>query len=181
MNSKTQQRNTQRWVSRAVWFGASLAAATSCRGDDTTAAPVHAPSGVTTPDRLAEDEALPESETAFGVPVPRGMRLTRHFLDSAYLSGSLSVEQSLDHVRSLVLASSVEMAAGGAVFHRAKIRGDEEDRLFRIEITPTRRGSQVVIRNITPPPTTPGLSEADQWRQAGRNPDGTLLNPNQVY
>jgi hypothetical protein len=32
----------------------------------------------------------------------------------------------------------------------------------------------VTIRDITPPPLTPGLTEEQRWEQVGLNPDGTL-------
>jgi hypothetical protein len=133
-----------------------------------------------TPDRLKADEHLPEAETAFGLPIPKGMRLTRHFSDAAYLAGSLDLSSALDHVRKYVEARDVEMTNQHAVFARARIKGNPE-KVFRIEIAATPRGSQVHIKDVTPPALARGLSEPEMWQRAGRKPDGTLLDPNQVY
>jgi hypothetical protein len=133
------------------------------------------------PDRLNADERLPEAETAFGLPIPAGMRLTRHFDDSAYFSGPMDVQSALEHVRGHVQARDLELMGQSAVFSRAYINGDAMQRLFRIEVTPLGSGSQVYIKNITPRAATRGLSETEKWSRAGRKPDGTPLDPNQMY
>jgi hypothetical protein len=134
-----------------------------------------------TPDRLAPEEDLSEAPVAFGMPLPTGMRLTRYFSDSAYFSGRVSLEDALAHVQQHVLARDVEMRTRRAVIPLAYIREDEKKRLFRIEIESTTEGSQIHVQDITPPPVAQGLSESERWIRAGRNPDGTLLNPKQVY
>jgi hypothetical protein len=138
-------------------------------------------SEVSAPDRLKPDERLPEAETAFGLPIPPGMRLTRHFDDSAYFSGPVELQSALEHVRSHVQAQDVELMGRSAIFARAYINGDALQRLFRIEVTPLANGSQVYLKNITPQAATRGLSETEKWSRAGRNPDGTPLDPNQMY
>jgi hypothetical protein len=133
------------------------------------------------PDRLAADEKLPEAETAFGLPIPKGMRLVRHFNDAAYFAGELGMDKALEHVRKYVHANEVQMLSKAAVFPRAYIAGDESKRLFRIQVTGFQGGSQIRIQDITPPRATTGLSQAEILRQAGRNPDGSVADPNQVY
>lgn len=134
-----------------------------------------------TPDRLSGNEQLPEAEIVFGLPIPKGMRLTRQFEDAAYLTGELDVASALEHVRPYVEARSVEVMNGVAIFAQAYIKGDARRHQFRIEISKTPGGSQVHVRDITPPPSTSGLTEAERWQRAGRKPDGSLLDPNQVY
>jgi hypothetical protein len=135
----------------------------------------------TPPDRLAEDERLPEAETAFGLAVPVGMRLVRHFNDAAYFSGDVPLESVLEHVKDRVVARDVEMLSAGVLFPRATLVKGDAERLLRIEIGKTRGGTQLHIQDITPPPALTGVSEADIWRQAGRNPDGTPIDQNQAY
>jgi hypothetical protein len=132
-------------------------------------------------DRLSPEEALPEAEIAFGLAMPRGMRLTRYFDDSAYFTGTLDMASVVEQIRGQLLAREVELLERRAVFPMAYIRGDATRRLFRVEVTANRQGSQVYVKNITPAPAPRGLSQAEIWRRAGRNPDGTLLDPNQVY
>ncbi len=136
------------------------------------------------PDRLAEGEQLPEAEIAFGLPLPKGMRVIRHFKSSAYIAGDVKLPDVLEHLQKYVLARDAEMQGEGAVFPRAHIAGDETQRLLRIEATQAEHGSQIYIEDITPPPPRAeltGLTQAEIWRLAGRNPDGSLIDPNQQY
>jgi hypothetical protein len=160
--------------------GLSLVVATGCRE---RAAPVAeaVADEQPAPDRLAPGEKLPEAETAFGLPIPKGMRLVRHFNDSAYFAGELPLASALEHVRKHVTPSDAQMLGKGAVFPRAHIVGDESQRLVRIAVTQAYSGSQIHIQDITPPPATTGLSQAEILRQAGRNPDGSLIDQNQLY
>jgi hypothetical protein len=110
------------------------------------------------------------------------MRLTRQFHDAAYFTGELSVAQVLEQVERHVQSRGVELIGERAVFSRAYVTGDRTRRPLRIEISRTPRGSQIHIADLTPTSvTTSGLSEAERWRQAGRKPDGTPLDPNQLY
>lgn len=132
-------------------------------------------------DRLQEGEDLPEAETAFGLPLPAGMKLTRHFSDAAYFTGELSVEKALEHVQGNVEARDIEMMSRRTVISRAYIKGDERRRLVRVEVSKLPGGSQIYIKDITPPPAIGRLSDAELWKRAGRKPDGTLLDENKVY
>jgi len=165
----------------------SLAALSACfgaiagcheRGAPEPPAPVSAPA---TPDRLAAGEHLSESETAFGLPLPAGMRLVRHFDDAAYFNGELAFDAVLEHVRARVRTEAVQLLSQGAVFPRAVVAGGDPKRLLRIELSEAPRGVQLHVKDITPPPAVTGVSEAEIWRKAGRNPDGTPIDQNTVY
>jgi hypothetical protein len=143
-----------------------------------SAPPTSAPA---TPDRLADGERLPEAELAFGLPLPAGMRVVRHFNDSAYFSGELDLDAVLEHVRRHVRTEAAQLLSQAVVFPRATVAEGEANRLLRIELSKTPRGTQLYIKDITPPPAVTGLSEAEIWRMAGRKPDGTPLDPNQLY
>lgn len=151
-----------------------------CHDKGAAEAPTPA-SAPTTPDRLANGERLPEAEMAFGLPLPAGMRVVRHFNDSAYFSGDLELEAVLEHVRRHVRAEPAQMLSQAIVLPRATALGGDGSRLLRIELSKTPRGTQLHIKDITPPPALSGLSEAEIWSKAGRKPDGTPLDPNQLY
>lgn len=161
-----------------VTLGLSL-----CAGCDTKPRVAPGPPEATAApsDRLQEGESLPEAETAFGLPLPAGMKLTRHFSDSAYFTGELSVEKALEHVQGSVEARNVEMMSRRTVIPRAYIKGDERRRLVRIEVSKLPGGSQIYIKDITPPPAIGRLSDAELWQRAGRKPDGSLLDENKAY
>jgi len=136
-----------------------------------------------TPDRLAAGERLPESETAFGLPLPRGMRLVRHFKDAAYFSGGVKLQQALEHLAKHVTPASAELVTNGAVFSRVNVTGAPAGAPpLRITLKRTQRGSQIHVEQLTPPPpVVSGLSQEELWRKAGRNPDGTPIDPSQLY
>lgn len=169
-----------RWAALGACAGVCLGL---CMGGcHATSAPEPAPpESTTTPDRLAADERLPEAETAFGLALPPGMHLVRHFNDAAYFSGDVPLDTVLEHVKEHVLTRQVELLSAGVLFPRASIVGDDTQRLVRIELSKTSGGTQLHIQDITPPPALTGLSEAEIWRKAGRNPDGTPIDQNQVY
>jgi hypothetical protein len=136
-----------------------------------------------TPDRLAPGERLPESETAFGLPMPPGMRLVRHFKDAAYFAGDVKLQPALEHVAKHVAPASPELVTNGAVFARVAVNGGAAGAPpLRITLKQTQRGSQIHIEQLTPPPpVASGLSQEEIWRKAGRNKDGTPLDQNQLY
>ena len=89
------------------------------------------------PDRLSGEERLPEAETAFGLPLPRGLRLTHAFNDSAYFAGKVPPAAVLEHLRSQLVSGNLELMGTRSVYSRARIKGDAEQRLFRIEVSPS--------------------------------------------
>jgi hypothetical protein len=80
-----------------------------------------------------------------------------------------------------VRAEPAQMLSQAIVLTRATAIGGDGSRLLRIELSKTPRGTQLYIKDITPPPALSGLSEAEIWSKAGRKPDGTPLDPNQLY
>jgi hypothetical protein len=166
----------RRWLALGACLGVCLG---GCRAKSASEPP--APEEAITPDRLTGNERLPEAETAFGLTIPPGMRLVRHFNDAAYFSGDLPLEGVLEHVRQRVLAREVELLSAGVLFPRASIVGGDAQRLLRIELATTPGGTQLHIQDITPPPALTGASEAEIWRKAGRHPDGTPIDQNQAY
>lgn len=128
-------------------------------------------------DRLAPNELAPGAAKAFGLQVPRSMRLDRLYHDAAHIVGNVKPDAVADYVRKRVVAGRVEMAAGRTIFPEARIKGGPPNKIFRIEIVASRGKTDLVIRDVTPPPTTQGISEAERWRRAGMTPDGKLLDP----
>jgi hypothetical protein len=133
------------------------------------------------PDRLQGPERLPEAETAFGLALPPGMHLTRHFNDSAYFIGKPDLSSVVLALQPQLTARSVEMARGHATFPRTQIKQDTSQRWVRIEVSAEGAGTQVYVHDVTPPPAPRGLSEKEIWSKVGRGPDGKPLNENQQY
>lgn len=131
-------------------------------------------------DRLAPNELEPGTTKAFGLVVPKRMRLERLYPDAAHIVGNVSPTAAANYVRQRVDATQVEIAAARTIFPDVHIKGGPPDRTFRIEIVAERGKTQIVIRDVTPPPTAPGLTEAQRWKQAGLTPNGKLIDPQQM-
>lgn len=174
----TRTRASSLRIPRSLWLLTVLAAACHSK-----AAPpaTELPEEQAAPDRLSGNEHLPEAETAFGLTLPPGMRLTRYFNDSAYFLGKAELSSVVLALEPQLTARSVEMNTGRAIFAHTQIKQDSAARWVRIEVSAEGRGTQVYVQDVTPPPAPRGLSEKEIWSRVGRNSDGTPLDQNQQY
>jgi hypothetical protein len=143
-----------------------------CKSKDPPAAPAAA-----TPDRLESNEPVLGTEKAFGIPVPRELKVKARFSQAVHLAGPARAADLTEYFRGYVLVDHLELSGTETIFPLVRVKGSKDQRLFRIRISEvSKKRSEVVIEDVTPPPTTPGLSEAERWEQVGMNPDGTLKN-----
>lgn len=164
---------------RSVWLLAAFAGA--CHSKPPPAVEQAEETAEAPPDRLQAGERLPEAETAFGLALPPGMHLARHFNDSAYFLGKPDVSSVVLALQPQLTARSVEMARNHATFARTQIKQDTSQRWLRIEVSAEGAGTQVYVKDVTPPPAPRGLSEQEIWSKVGRGPDGKPLNENQQF
>jgi hypothetical protein len=127
-------------------------------------------------DRLGPGELAPGKAAAFGFVAPALMKLERRFPDAAHFVGPVAAESLANYVRVRVEAERVEIGAARTLFPSVKIKGGAPDKTYRIEVVSDGVNSKLVIKDITPPATEPGLSEAERWRRAGFTPDGKPLD-----
>jgi hypothetical protein len=128
-----------------------------------------------TPDRLKPDEPLVNTVEAFGIPMPRELKVQSRFPESVHLAGRAKVSDLTEYFREYVVVDHLEMSDSQTVFPHAHLKGKQDGRSYRITLTDQGSGrSQVIVEDVTPPPVTPGLTEAQRWEQVGMNPDGTL-------
>jgi hypothetical protein len=161
----------------SFWAAAALLCACQSKAPPTATAALPE----ATPDRLAPSERPAETATAFGLSLPKGMRLTRQFKSSAYFLGRLDLDTVVEHLKPHLDAKRVETKPGHTVFEQAALKGSAPERLLRVDVSAEGRGTQVYVQDVTPPPAPRGVSEAEMWRRAGRNPDGTPMDQNQLY
>lgn len=159
----------------------------SCRGHapaEQQAAPSAEASVRAAPvDHLAPGELPPGTEEAYGLTLPKGLRLVAHFPRVAHARGELSTEDVANYVRDRVDVKRVELGAVGTVFPSVHVKGGDPEKVLRIEVNPAGQGTELVIRDVTPVPSLPkdpNLSNRERWRRAGYNPDGTPLDPLQL-
>jgi hypothetical protein len=126
-------------------------------------------------DRLAPGELAPGREAAFGFVAPALMKLERRYPDAAYFAGPAAAESVANYVRKRVEAERVEIGAARTLFPKVRIKGGAPDRVYRFEVVSNGPITKLVVQDITPPPTEPGLSDAERWRRAGFTPDGKPL------
>jgi hypothetical protein len=127
-------------------------------------------------DRLRPGELAPGSQEAFGVLLPRGMRVTQRFAKSAYAEGDLEAAEVASFLRERVTAGRIELAGTKTVFSQVRLPGQNRD--YQIEVMGGRRSCRVVVRDVTAEPgDAAGLSEEERWKRAGMSPEGGLLDP----
>jgi hypothetical protein len=152
-------------------------AASGCKSEPERKTPAQAAPSARpkTPDRLKPGELAEGSEEVFGFRVPRRMRIEAHFGDSVHLAGPIRPEDVANYVRERVQVERVEIGAARTIFPHARIKQGDPARAYEFQVIATSGDTKLQIRDLTPPPAQPGLSEAERWRQAGMTPDGKAL------
>ena len=171
---------------RFVWTFAAgtLLCAAACRSGDTRETPGAAAGSVRrsprTVDRLQPGELAEGKADAFGLALPREMLLERRFPDAVHAVGRIPHESVANYVRQRVEVGRIEVGAARTVFPNARIKGGRTDRSYRIEVIAGAAETRLLVKDITPPPTTQGLSEEERWRRAGLTPEGKPLDPKRI-
>jgi len=132
-----------------------------------------------TPDRLPPGPLLEGTKETLGLTLPKLMQVDAIFEDSAFAQGNVSLEDLTTYVSDRVEARHVEMLPGRIVFPSARVKGDGK-RTIRIEILRADDTTKLVLRDITPQPAVPGLSEEERWKRAGMTPSGKLIDPHNL-
>lgn len=112
----------------------------------------------------------------FGLRAPRELRVVRRFTDTASAVGSPSAERVANYVRDRVDAERIEIGPARTVFSNATLKSDPSGPRLRIEVVQHPSRSELVVRNVTPIPVEPNLTEAERWRKAGLSPTGEQLD-----
>ena len=156
-------RHSARWAVVSL----SLVAA-SCRKEKAPSPlPGPAPVASTALDRLLPGELAEGPERALGLAVPRDMHFERVFDDSAVARGRVGAEALANYVRNRVDAATVEIGAARTLFPRAHVKGQPNDKTVRIEVIREVDSTVLYLRDTTPPPVPPGLTEEERWRRQG--------------
>lgn len=148
---------------------AALAGAVGCERAEEPVAPAPRPSASAAPvDRLAPDELEPGQEAAFGLPLPRALKIERDFGYEVFTFAQLRPQVVGKHLRAKFKYTHVEERPNSTVFAGiASPRGR-----VSAEVLEHRDGTRVIFRLPEPRPAPePSLSEAERWRRAGIGPD----------
>ncbi|WP_437769099.1 hypothetical protein WMF27_10180 [Sorangium sp. So ce281] len=178
---------TRASLSRAAGALAALvacaSAAPACRSDAGAPAPAPQASEAATP-KPPVDQALPGelaegTEQAFGLPIPRRMKVRARFSDAVFAVGEIPAERVANYVRTRVLAGNVETGPAKTIFSRATVKSAPQ-RMIRIEVVSRAHTSELVVRDETRPPAEQGLSVEERWRRSGLTPTGEVIDPTRL-
>jgi hypothetical protein len=127
-------------------------------------------------DHLAPGELVEGGQQAFGLTLPRDVRIEQAFADVVYARGRVPVHALVQYFHARLQEGGMREGERSASFDHVKVRGKPGLELA-IHIMDEPGGTRVEIRDTTPPPA-PGLpDEASRWKQVGLTPDGRLADP----
>lgn len=161
----------------AAWLVCCVAAV-GCKRDTPEAAPLAASSSTVKPrpDRLAPGELPPGKEVAFGLKLPRALKVVRREPFSVHSEGRVQPERVANYLRRNVDAKTIELGSVKTIFDHAVVKGTTAP-LLRIEVEKVDSGTRLVVQDLTPPKTDPSLTPEDIWKIHGFDGEGKRLDP----
>lgn len=154
-----------------------VVAACKSKNNDPDPPPPSAPQA----DHLAENEVIEGKERAFALPLPHHAQVTGRFATSITVKSPLKPEELANFVRARVKEGNI-VAGGAATRFENVVVPAEPARRLTIEVRRTALTgdvrSEMTVRDTTPPPVEPGLTDEQRFQKAGMTPDGKLLDPN---
>lgn len=122
---------------------------------------------------------LPEGTfDAFGLKLPRRMKIVAQMDDAVYAVGTMRLEHVTNYVRSRVDTDEIETGPTATIFSDAKVRGG--DKTLQVQVSLVSRGIQIIVRDKTRKPAIEGLSEKERWKRVGLTPDGKVLKDHRL-
>ncbi len=158
----------------------------ACKNDDVTvvgAASAQPAASAVPVDHLAKGELLEGSAKAFGLVLPRGVRIDAAFSDVVYASGPVDDEAAVKYVRARVREGKLvrpDFAGDGrTTFDHVKIPA-MPDKEFVVRVGPAVgavAATKIEIRDVTPVKAPNLPDDGARWRNAGLTPTGAVADP----
>ena len=170
---------------RAGWLGvaALLALTVGCGRSPSDGTPTGAPQGsvglapLQPPvDHLAPGELLEGPDHAFGIALPRGLKIDATFATVVYASGALAVDPLVHYFQGHVQDGDLRQGPTSATFNNVRALGGNGPPLA-IHVVFVRERVDVEISDETPPVLPQLPDEAARWKRVGLTPDGRLADP----
>ncbi len=137
-------------------------------------------------DHLAPKELLEGDAKAFGLTLPRGVRLDQSFADVAYASGAVDTEAAVQYIRARVREGKMiapDFAGDGkTTFDHVRVPA-RPDKDLVVCVKPGKGAvgvTQFEVRDVTPTKAPELPDEAARWRNAGLTPEGRVLDPTKL-
>jgi len=159
-----------------VFVVGTLLACTSCKRDEKPP-----PVETKPPDHLVVGEVVEGKDRAFGLPLPRMSRVASRAEATVNVFSPLSPEDLVNFVKARVKDGKVTPGSSSTLLLGVVPLEDPAKRLsidvhaFRGNDTTVR--SEMIVRDMTPLPTEPGLTDEQRWKKAGLTPDGRIADP----
>jgi hypothetical protein len=134
-------------------------------------------------DHLAPKELLEGDAKAFGLVMPRGVRVDQSFADVAYASGPVDTQAAVQYVRARVREGKmIEPSFAGdgkTTFDHVRVPAMPDKQLV-VSVRPSLGAvgmTQIEIRDVTPTKAPELPDETARWKNAGLTPQGRVLDP----
>ena len=167
----------------ALLGGAALLALTAgCARSTTDTGPSGGPSSVgATPvrpplDHLAPGELLEGADHAYGITLPRGLKVDATFATVVYASGDFAVDPLVRYFQARVQEGDFRQGPESATFDNVLALGGKGPRLA-IHVVLVRGRADVEISDETPPVLPDLPDQAARWKHVGLTPNGRLIDP----
>jgi len=124
-------------------------------------------------DHLVPGELVEGADRAFGLPLPRGSRVESTFPQQIIATCGAKASDVANYIRPRVAMGTVAVGAASTMFERVQSPANPgRELVIRVEEGPLGTGSRIIVRDVTPPPVDPSLTDEERWRQAGMKPGG---------
>jgi hypothetical protein len=169
---------------RGAILVAFLAAAGACRseesGGNVIAAPPTGPAPVASAsapiDHLAPDELVEGDKKAFGVTLPRDVKVDGAFADLVLASAHLPVHPLAKYFRARLTDGSMHEGEESASFEHVRVPGNTASE-YGVRVYLSSGFTRIEMRDTTPKPVPDLPNDEARWKQAGLTPQGKILDP----
>jgi hypothetical protein len=173
----TRNRLIARRVVLGLVLTVGVTACSACKRKEET------PTEIKPPDHLAPSEVVEGKERAFGLPLPRTAHIAARFEKTVHVQTPLTHEELVNYVRARVKDGKVTPGTSGTQLFDVTPVGDPMKRLT-IDVRLYRGGdgnhSEMIVRDTTPTPVEPGLTDEQRWQKAGLTPSGQIADPKKL-
>lgn len=170
-------------LGRRIALLATLTLLVACGKEETTVT-IPAPSASVAPvDHLAEGELLEGDAKAFGLTLPRGVKIVGGFDDLVIATSDVvPADKCANYVRQRVKEGKITVGAQATVFERVKTPGAPDLELsVRVEPSNGYEGVKIELRRLTQPKAEVLPNDEERWKAAGLKPNGEVLDPKKLH
>lgn len=130
------------------------------------------------PDHLTEVELVEGTEKAYGLVLPRNVKIDNAFVNVIYASGDPRPDAVANYIRARVRMGTVQIGAANTLFEKVQVPANPGHEInIRVAAGDNGRGCVVELREAVPPPKPLPGTDVDRFRAVGISPDGKLLDP----